>query len=1086
MCFPWTFLLWKDRGEDVSMLVHISSSATRETRKNMTGMNKKTIACVTAIVLATGSACLAQVAGGTISGSVIDSSGRAIAGAQVAVKNSETAIVRSVNADSEGIYTAPNLVLGAYVIGASKEGFETVVRSGVLVTVGSEEVIDFKLNPGEVGTKIEVSGTPPDIQLASSTLEATVNSTTVRELPLNGRDWTTLALLQQGVTGVNQYPLGLNNQRSNRGLGMQLSIGGTRPQGNNYRLDGISINDYSNAGPGSVLGVLLGVEALQEFSVVTNNAPASYGRTSGGVFNAITRSGTNALHGSVYEFLRNSALDARNFFDATQSPPPFRRSQFGADAGGPVIKSRLFVFADYEGIRQLLSTTTVDIVPSAAARTGHLTTGTVSVDPRVEPYLALYPLPNGPVKGDTGLFTLSTPQDTNEDFLTSRADFTIGKSDSLFGTYMFDDGKTEAPDSFNNNIIGTLSGRQAAVLEETHLFGAQMANTARLGFSRIVSEAVKSLKAINPVATDTSLGFLPGQPVGVITNSELSSFPGGFGAAGEFDFHYNSFQLYDDAFVTLGTHSLKVGFAFENIRDNELGKTSPLGQFVFGSLSDFLQDQPTSFNAPIGSGITPRALRQSIFAGYIMDDWRARPNLTVNLGLRYEAATVPSEAHGKLSNLPSLTSTTPHIGDPFFANPTKLDFEPRMGFAWDPLSNGKTSVRAGFAIFDNLPLPYLFAATSLLSAPFFELGDDTNLPQGSFPKGAFPLLTTPTLRYAYIQPNPPRSYDMEWNFNIQQSIARDTVLQVGYTGSRGVHLPYFTNNFDMVLPMLTLQGYVWPVNGTPLNPNVGQISGTLWNSDSIFHALEVQATRQLNHGLQAGVSYTWGKIIDSGSESANSNPGTFANSSPTLWFDERNGRGLADFDTRQNFSVNYIWEVPGLSAKPRALQRALNGWQWGGILHIASGEPFTPIITGDPLGMKGDQFDRPDVLTGPGCSGSRVNPGNPLDYIKTQCFAFPNPSTRFGDAGRNTLIGPGILNLDTSLVRNIGGSEKFHAQFRAEFFNVLNHTNFASPGVTTNNTSLFGASGVPISSAGVLTSTTTTSRQIQFGLKLIW
>jgi hypothetical protein len=1045
-----------------------------------------TVACVTAIVLVTGSVCLAQVSGGTISGRVRDSSERAIAGAHVSVRNSEMAILRSVTTDNDGIYTAPNLVAGTYQVSASKEGFATLVRSGVLATVGSEEVIDFKLKPGEVRAKIEVSDTPPAIQLASSTLEATENSTTVRELPLNGRDWTTLVQLQGGVSGVYQYPLALSNQRANRGLGAQLSIGGTRPQGNNYRLDGININDYSNGGPGSVLGVLLGVEAIQEFSVVTNSAPASYGRTSGGVINSITRSGTNELHGSAYEFLRNSALDARNFFDTTSSPPPFRRNQFGADAGGPIVKSKLFVFGDYEGIRQLLSTTTVDIVPSAAARTGNLTTGTVRVDPSVEPYLALYPLPNGPVEGDTGNFTLATPQNTNEDFFTSRSDFTIGKADSLFGTYMFDNGKTEGPDSFNDNIIGTLSRRQAAVLEERHSFGAQMTNTARLGFSRVVSQAAKSLRAINPVAADTSLGFLPGQPVGVITNSELSTFPGGFGAVGEFDFHYNSYQFYDDAFATLGTHSLKFGFAFENIRDNELGKTSPLGQFVFGSLSDFLQDHPTSFNAPIGSGITPRALRQSIYAGYVMDDWRARPHLTLNLGLRYEAATVPSEAHGKLSNLPSLTSTTPHLGDPFFSNPTKLDFEPRVGFAWDPLGNGKTSVRAGFGIFDNLPLPYLFGATSLLSAPFFELGDDTNLPQGSFPKRAFPLLTTPTLRYAYIQPDPPRSYDLEWNFNIQQSIARDTVLQVGYTGSRGVHLPYFTNNFDMVLPTLTPQGYVWPVNGTPLNPNVGQISGTMWNSDFIFHALELQATRQLNHGLQAGVSYAWGKIIDSGSESANSNPGTFANSSPTLWFDERNGRGLADFDIRQNLSVNYIWEVPGLKAEPRALQRALNGWQWGGILHIASGEPFTPIITGDPLGMKGDQFDRPDVLTGPGCSGSRVNPGNPLDYIKTQCFAFPNPSTRFGDAGRNILIGPGILNLDTSLVRNLGGSEKFHAQFRAEFFNVLNHTNFASPVVTTNNTSLFGANGVPISSAGVLTSTTTTSRQIQFGLKLIW
>ncbi len=676
-----------------------------------------TVGCVTAIALVTGSACLAQVAGGTISGSVRDRSGRAISGAQVVVKNYETSILRSVDADNGGIYTAPNLVAGTYEISASKEGFATLVRSSVLVTVGSEELIDFKLNPGEVKTKIEVSGTLPPIQLASSTLEATENSTTIRELPLNGRDWTTLALLQAGVTEVNQYPLGLSNQRANRGLGTQLNIGGTRPQGNNYRLDGISINDYSNGGPGSVLGVLLGVEAIQEFSVLTNSAPASYGRTSGGVVNSITRSGTNELHGSAYEFLRNSALDARNFFDTTPSPPPFRRNQFGADAGGPIIKSKLFIFGDYEGIRQLLSTTTVDIVPSAAARTGNLSSGTVTVDPRVEPYLALYPLPNGRFEGDTGNFTLPTPQNTNEDFFTSRADFTIGKNDSLFGTYMFDNGKTEGPDSFNNNIIGTLSRRQAAVLEETHLFGAQMANTARLGFSRVVSQAAKSLKAINPLAADTSLGFLPDQPVGVITNSELSTFPGGFGAVGEFDYHYNSYQFYDDAFVTSGTHSLKFGFAFENIRDNELGKTSPLGQFVFGSLSGFLQDQPTSFNAPIGSGITPRALRQSIYAGYVVDDWRARPNLTVNLGLRYEAATVPSEARGKLSNLPSLTSTTPHLGDHFFSNPTKLDFEPRVGFAWDPFGKGKTSVRTGFGVFDNLPLPYLFGVTTQLSAP---------------------------------------------------------------------------------------------------------------------------------------------------------------------------------------------------------------------------------------------------------------------------------------------------------------------------------------------------------------------------------
>ncbi|MBV9084880.1 MAG: TonB-dependent receptor, partial [Acidobacteriaceae bacterium] len=1019
------------------------------------------VIAVTTALLFSASVCRAQVAGGTISGAVKDSTGAVIAKAQIAVKNSETGVIRSVDVNEDGVYSAPNLVPGTYEITASSSGFETIVRSGVVVTVGAQEVVDFQLTPGSVQTKIEVTGTPPAIELATSSLDAVTNSTTVRELPLNGRDWTQLAALQPGVTGVNQSPLGISNQRANRGLGTQLSIGGTRPQENNYRLDGISINDYSNAGPGSILGVVLGVEAVQEFSVVTNSAPASYGRTAGGVINSITRSGTNELHGSAYEFIRNSALDARAFFDKAKSP--FRRNQFGADAGGPIVKDKLFIFGDYEGVRQGLTTTQLDIVPSPAARSGHLASGqTITVDPKVQPYLALYPVPNTSVTGDTGLFSIPTPQNTREDFFTTRVDYTVSEKDTLFGTYMFDDGKTAGPDTFNNNIIATFSRRQAAILEETHIFGPQFANTARLGFSRVSSEAPKTLSAINPVAADTSLGFLPGVPVGVITNSALSLFPGGVGAVGEYDFHYNSYQFYDDAFTTLGTHALKFGFAFENIRDNEIGKASPEGQFIFGSVAAFLLNQPTSFNAPIGGVITPRAIRQSIFGGYVLDDWRVKPNLTVNLGLRYEAATVPSEAQGKLSNLPSLTSTTPHLGDPFFANPTKLDFEPRVGFSWDPFSKGKTSVRGGFGIFDNLPLPYLFELEGLLSAPFFESGNVTSGLQGTFPKGAFPLLTTPTLRYAYIQPNPPRSYVMQWNVNAQHEIFPDTVLQVGYTGSRGVHLPYFTNDADIVLPTLTPQGYVWPATGTRLNPNVGQISATTWNSDSIFHALELQVTKRFSHGVQAGASYAWGKIIDSGSASAFSD--NYANSVPRLFFDPKNGRGPADFDVRHNFTFNYIWELPKLKSGPRAMQWAVNGWQWGGILHLATGEPFTPRITGDPLHMQGDAFDRPDVITGSGCSGSLVNPGNPSHYIKTQCFAPPSPSNRFGNAGRNILTGPGIVNLDSSLFRYIGNEAKFHAQFRAEFFNIISHPNFLSP---TGNTAVFSWGGSPASFAPV-------------------
>ncbi len=676
-----------------------------------------------------------------------------------------------------------------------------------------------------------------------------------------------------------------------------------------------------------------------------------------------------------------------------------------------------------------------------------------------------------------------TSTGTREDFFTTRVDHKISDRDSLFGTYMFDDGKTTSPDAFDNVLLGTFSRRQAVILQETHTFGASFINSAHAGFSRVASEAPKSLSAINPATANTSLGFLPGDPVGLINVTGLTNFPGGIGAVGEYDFHYNSFQLYDDAFLTKGTHALNMGVSVERIQDNQLGKSNPLGQFIFGSLADFLTADPTTFNAPLGGIISPRDLRQTVTGIYFLDDWRAAKNLTLNLGIRYEAASVPAEATGKLSNLPSLTATTPHLGSPYFANPTKLDFEPRVGFAWDPFRSGKTSVRGAFGMYDTLPLPYLFELSSILSAPYFENGTIANPGAASFPSGAFGLLTPATFRYAYIQPNPPRSYVMQWNFNVQREVSADTTVMVDYSGSRGVHQPYFINDFNGVLPAATPQGWTWPAKrGTVLNPGVGQISGTLWDSDSEYEAFQAQLTRHLLRGLQGTVSYTYGKSIDSGSSSLAID--TFTNSAPRLWFDPREGRGPSDFDVRQILAVNYIWELPGFTSGPAALRWLANGWQWGGLLRASTGTPFTPQIGGDPLGMTNSSpFDRPDVVTGSGCSDSLVNLGNPSHYIKNQCFAFPGPSTRLGDAGRNILTGPGLLDLDTSLFKNMQIREALRLQFRAEFFNVLNHPNFAPP---VQNLNLFGANGSPVATAGLITSTLTTSRQIQFGLKLIW
>jgi hypothetical protein len=482
----------------------------------------------------------------------------------------------------------------------------------------------------------------------------------------------------------------------------------------------------------------------------------------------------------------------------------------------------------------------------------------------------------------------------------------------------------------------------------------------------------------------------------------------------------------------------------------------------------------------MGGVITPRDMRQTIVGVYFLDDWRVRPNLTVNFGMRYEPASVPTEATGKLTTLLSLNATTPHLGSPYFANATKRDFGPRLGFAWDPLRDGKTSVRGGFGMYDNLPLPYLFELTSLLSAPYFESGSIANPPLGSFPSGGFPLLTTTTLRNAYIQPNPSRSYVMQWNFNVQREVANGATVMIGYAGSHGVHLPYFINDFNMVLPAATPQGWLWPSTaGTRQNPAVGQIAGTLWNGSSVYHALQAQFTRRLQKGLQAGASYTFAKSIDTGSSSLTSD--TFTNTVQELYFDPKGSRGRSDFDMRHNFTLNYIWELPGAKSGPAALRWVVGGWQWGGLLRASTGTPFTPQIGGDPLGMlSSSTFDRPDVV--PSC-GSLVNSGDPRHYINTQCFAFPAPVTLFGNAGRNILTGPGLLALDTSLFKNIQFTERYRLQFRAELFNILNHANFAPP---VQNLSLFGANGSPVSTAGLITSTLTTSRQIQFGLKLIW
>src|SRR3984893_9423784 len=713
-----------------------------------------------ALILLTSVRVYAQVSGATMTGTVNDATGAVIPNAQLSIQNVATGEVRGVTTDKAGFYTAPNLLPGSYEVTVTASGFSTEVRSGITLTVGAQQVLNLTMKIGQVSQKVEVTGEAPAVQLATSDISGVVSQTEVVELPLNGRDWTQLATLQPGVISVGSIQANTGTRdRAHRGYGLQMAISGNRPTQNNYRIDGISVNDYLNGGPGSVEGSTLGVDAVQEFSVLTSNYSTEYGRTSGGVINAITKSGTNQFHGDAYEFLRNSALDARNYFDGA-TIPEFRRNQFGGAIGGPIRKDHTFFFADYEGLRQNLGVTTLVNVFSQAVRHGQLcsipqpgicstqqVTGAFHPDPAtgidkaVLPFLGLWGLPNAGLfgNGDTGLYSVPGAHITSENFVTARVDHRFSDKDSVFGSYEYDPATATQPDPTNNVLLGISTGRSLIAIEETHIFNPQLINSVRFGYSRSV-HTNRGVKAINPLSADPSLGESPGADNPQIQVPGVTTIQAGLNQTEQLNYWNNSFQGYDDVFLTKGIHSLKLGFAVERIQMNEYNP-APNGIVSFGTLLDFLTNNPLNLNAPLPTAPFLRfGFRTSIFGGYVQDDVRLRPDLTVNLGLRYEMSTGLTEVRGRLSALHSPTDSTPHIGNPLFHNPTLRNFEPRVGFAWDPFGSGKTSVRGGFGMFDVLPLTYLLGNIGTGVSPFSQAGVANNLPAGSFPTGAFNIL----------------------------------------------------------------------------------------------------------------------------------------------------------------------------------------------------------------------------------------------------------------------------------------------------------------------------------------------------------
>src|SRR5215469_6060614 len=634
----------------------------------------------------------AHVGNKTLSGTVKSSSGAPIANARLVIKDTTNNEVKSVTANPDGAFSVANMSLGTYEITASKQGLADA-HTTVTISADMNPVVSLVMSAKNAAQTDKVPA-------GSSTVSGVVNSTSVSELPLNGRSASDVATLEPGVATARTQTSG----QAQRGFGTEMTISGSRPRQNDSRLDGISLNDYSNGPTGSALGVNLGVDAVEQYTVLTSNYPAQHGRSSGGIIGASTRTGTNDFHGSVYEFFRNSALDARNYFDTQK--PPFRRNQFGVSLGGPIRKDRTFIFADYEGLRSSLGVTQVDTVPSPAALAGNLSTGHVQVDSTVLSFVkAFYPLPNGPLlgAGDTGIFTFSGQQVTPENYFTTKLNHKLSKKDGVSGTYMFDTGTVRQPDELNDKRTGYDSRRQLFTVNEVHTFHSDLISSFRFGINRVVAVTGLTFPSGNPHASDGSFATVPGKNAPETDVTGLTTFSGGLGTPSHYHFHWTSIQAYEDLSASRRKHSVKFGIGVERIRDNMLAVSDTGGVFSFNSLSDFLTNVPFFLSAAIPSAVTGRGIRQTIFGAYIQDDWRWRPNVRINLGLRYEMATLPTEVQGKLTTLRNITDTSPHLGDPLFSNPTLRNFEPRVGLSWDPFGSGKTAIKAGFGMFDVLP-----------------------------------------------------------------------------------------------------------------------------------------------------------------------------------------------------------------------------------------------------------------------------------------------------------------------------------------------------------------------------------------------
>ncbi|MEP6636273.1 MAG: TonB-dependent receptor [Acidobacteriota bacterium] len=1017
----------------------------------------------------------AQTTSASISGTVYDENSAFLKGVTIKARNLETEISRVVLTDAEGRYRITQLPPARYEVQATREGFQTAIRTGIELTVGREAPVDLTLRVGSVTAKVVIAGEASLVETATPALGGLVDDKKIRDLPLNGRSYDQLVLLFPGVVLYQSAAKDLQY-----GSGVKFTSFGSRPQSNLFLVDGTDINDQADFTPGSAAGVMMGVETLREFQVLTSTYGAEYGRKSGAVVVAITKSGTNSLHGDLFYFLRNDNLDARNFFDRA-TKPEFKRNQFGGTLGGPIIKNRTFIFGGYEGLWETLGLSNVTIVPNADVHRGCVPDLSkpgqlrcVGVAPQVLPYLALLPLPNGPDHGDgTGDYYNSPTRKTREDNFTVRLDHQLSARDSFFVRYTYDDADVILPDKIPIFGQGLKSRYQYLTIEEKKIVSPRMLNVFRFGFNRSYSDS----RAIQTIGETPQLAFIPGQKIiGNISIDSFatSAFDGSFGpqAALPRIFAYNLFQYSNDLLYTRGAHFMKFGVSFSR---NQLNAKDlafiPRGQYSFRTVEDFIKGVPYLFRAEAPSSDTQRGWRQNILGFYGQDDFKVRPNLTLNLGLRYEFVTIPHEIHGKSSTLANLSDADVTVGPIWQRNPSLKDFAPRVGLAWDPFGNGKTSIRAGFGIYYDLPVSYFYSIQGSRTSPFHYTGTINNPP---FPDALNGLFKPSSRSLVIFNKDLSTPTKIHYNLTLQRELGSGTVLTIGYVGSNGYHLLRHEEANHFIPTILADGTRFYPANSPRVNPNFNTIRMASTDANSNYQAMQVSLNRRYQKGLQYQFSYTLSKSIDNNSGGWGTdirNQESYAEDP----YDLNRDRGLSGFDTRHVLSFNFTYDVPFGNQLTGLKGALIKGWQINGITTLSSGQPFTVVWSGNRARTyPGTTRSRPNLR--PGASSNPIL-GGPDRYFDPSAFV-PQPAGVTGNLGRNTLIGPGLSNFDLSLVKVFKFGEQRSVQFRTEAFNIFNHANFGIPLRV-----LFDTQGNSIGSAGQIKNTVTTSRQIQFGLK---